>query len=901
MTDLTQKLMERMQSVAIPAPVPRLEKPQDDARWSFRMAAAVLHSFQPDSLRPLDSSFADLKCWRVFQEDMVPVAGGFSEGLFTLSLISRREALRRLGTRKAMQLALQANPHRVQTPLQLLFEEYVASETVPPADSMSYAELTRLASLVDWLGDLDPTLPDAASLQILLRQKSVLANFEHLVIENFVGRETEMALIRQHIGALPPTADDTIGRQQLQQWAALERTSILVIYGPGGIGKSALVGRLLWEHTQTRDWNRIPFAYLAFDQTSLLIESPYTLLLEMADQFDRQLPYIAKAAARFKERVSHYQQQRTALAERQKFQETREARLSNVQDLDNQLIESFVELLLHVTNRHSLNHVKYKISALLVLDTFEEVQYRDRESLTGFWRMLDFLQSKATTMRIIICGRAPIGDTGFGNGMLREMPLTQLEPPDRVHLLTRLGVSNTMVAEAVARQVGGNPLSLRLAADVIRKDKDAADESGIKGLLFRVDEQLIQGQLYTRILEHIHNEKVQQLAHPGMILRRVNPDIILNLLAPACRIEVESMDEAEQLFAELRREHGLVVMGEANTLMYRPEIRQAMIRLLKQDKFSIVRRLHQEAIYYYMSKKKAELTERAEEMYHRLALGEDSRWTLDQRWMKGIEKSVAANQEEYSDEMLAWLASRMNLEVSRSVYQSANISEWERNITRKVRYALSELQTTQALTLLSERPERLADSPLYALEAKVYMLQKKLTRAWYVLEDGIQRVLESSNRGRLAELFWLQAQVALLRNEPEQADALLVKAEKAVEKAEDPTPLLHILCHRWMLRQYSLSASPPSKQELESRIDKVISACSLEQQLGGLDSFVVALCWTIVIRNYGKRKLPDWAGTAVNISEEMLTSENLRGLDLYRKPWEIDDQDSNYISEESIA
>jgi hypothetical protein len=146
-----------------------------------------------------------------------------------------------------------------------------------------------------------------------------------------------------------------------------------------------------------------------------------------------------------------------------------------------------------------------------------------------------------------------------------------------------LGVGPPERARAIARQVGGNPLTLRLAARV------AADEEAVTGGIealetrrfgfLAVSPALIRGQLYRRVLDHIHDPDVRALAHPGMVLRRVTPDIIREVLGPRCGIAgVES--KALKLFEALQKEHALVLIEGDGSLRYREEVRRPVLELL---------------------------------------------------------------------------------------------------------------------------------------------------------------------------------------------------------------------------------------------------------------------------------------------------------------------------------
>jgi hypothetical protein len=890
MADVTQALLARYQSKRTErASVP--EPPPHPQLRSYRHAAAVLHRFTPETLSPADDEPQHESPRLLLFDDIVRVPGEWEDRLFTLKPEVRKNALRELSTREAMREALGANPDRVRTRVQQMWEEYLESGSIPDPETLGYRQLTNLCQILSWLDGLDPDLPPQETVLDLVRRRSVLASFEHLVADNFTGRVKELAMLREHLEALPVATGFQAVRLQLEAWLKTIRKPILAIYGPGGIGKSALIGRLLWEHSQAEPDARIPFAYLAFDQPTLRVETPFTLLVEAVAQFELQAPEHADSVEKFHESVRAFRDAKGALGDRSEEQLSRRGRINEVRKLDNDLYRDFAALMRTVGAR-TLDGSPVHVPVLLVLDTFEEVQYRDRESLAGFWRMLDTLQKAYPPLRVIISGRGPISGLGVDAGNIREVLLEALEPEDRVMLLQRLGVEDPSVARTVAEQVGGSPLSLLLAANVITKDPEAAGSKGISGLttrkwlFFQVDEQIIQGQLYRRILDHIHNKNVRALAHPGMVLRRVTPDVILEVLAPLCLPMVKDLDEATLLFEELRREHALVLVGDDGALVYRPEIRRAMIRLLQQDRYGDVRALHRAAIKFYQAGD--DVTARAEEIYHRLVLGEDELWQIDSRWMTGIESSIVANVEEYPDRLKAWLASRMNLEVPRSVFANASTADWERNTTRKVQSALSELNTEWALSLLGERSDRTDASPLFALEAKTHLLRNDLQSASVALERGIEHVSTSTNRGRLAELFWLESQVALLRDDSQAGDRALERAEKAIENASNPIPLTHILCHRLLVRRGETDRYR-DVGEIRARLNTVCER--IDENTAYSAPYVVRLALDVLENEFPKttaRLGPLVQPEAQTSTGDPLTSENLQGLDEYREAWELE-------------
>lgn len=899
----TQDLLGRLRGgIAQRAQAPdQPTAPADQAaRDAYRQAAAVLDQFQPDLLAPVASALPDAprgQARLLLFDELVPAAGGRAQGLFTLRLDSRRRALRQLGHRTAWQQALAANPSRPDTALQQLWEAYLRSGQLPDPAHASYRELTVLGQLLGWLEGLDKRLPPAGQVLHALRAGSVFAAVEHLVDRHFTGRQADIDRLRSHIGApAPGQGGNALARQLKGWWADLarpQRHPALLLHGPGGIGKSALVARVLGEQLALPAERRLPFAYLPFDQPSLRINALFTLLVEAAAQFELQRPDLAAAMAEFRQQVLAFRDERTALGQRKTAPVTRGVRLSAVHGLDAHLYQGFGQLLAAL-GRQQHQGKALQGPVLLVFDTFEEVQYRDRESLQGFWQMLHQLQRAYPPLRLLLCGRAEVRPESALPLNLQVMTLHALDMPDRVTLLRRLCPAAAPVAESVAEQVGGNPLTLRLAAGVLAREPEAASAQGLDGLstrrwlLFQVEDALVQGQLYRRVLDHIHDPDVRAIAHPGMVLRRLDSAVLRQVLAPACLGRAVDDSEAEHLLGLLRQEHALVTTAPDGALVFRADVRQAMVRLLAQDRWADVRALRERAIAHYALLD--DPVSRGEELHHRLALGELDPERLDERWLPELEPALQAGLDEYPDRSKAVLASRMSLELPRSVLVAADLSGWERNVARKAQQALAQLDLDAALDLMAERSTRSDDSPLYALEAKARLLQGAAAQADALLAVGTAAVARGSNRGRLAELLWLQAQAALLMGDAGRADTLLARAEEAIQAARDPIGLVHVLAHRLLLRQVAPppTQDPAQQQALRARL---AAACDRvdPDAVAAPTRFVLDLALALLdgehpatVQRLSSLATPN-AGLA---TREALTNENLCGLDEFREPWE---------------
>src|SRR5207253_6424817 len=90
---------------------------------------------------------------------------------------------------------------------------------------------------------------------------------------------------------------------------------------------------------------------------------------------------------------------------------------------------------------------------LLVVDTFEEVQYRSRDFVQNLWVVLDELQKRLPHLRTVLAGRAPIQTFKTEN-----LLLARLDAEAARGFLEAQGVPGD-VAQVVAEQVGGSPLT----------------------------------------------------------------------------------------------------------------------------------------------------------------------------------------------------------------------------------------------------------------------------------------------------------------------------------------------------------------------------------------------------------------------------------------------------------
>ena len=149
-------------------------------RAAFRQAAAVLSSFDPLTLQPVNGTAKPAEALGVLIDDAAKVAND-DEGRGRWALIAavRRHTLQLLGTRERMLEALKANPDRLKTTTQLIFESYIRGD-FPRLDEQDLSQLQDALTVVGWLDGALPGLPNPAELRRRIEERGLYAPFEQL-------------------------------------------------------------------------------------------------------------------------------------------------------------------------------------------------------------------------------------------------------------------------------------------------------------------------------------------------------------------------------------------------------------------------------------------------------------------------------------------------------------------------------------------------------------------------------------------------------------------------------------------------------------------------------------------------------------------------------------------------
>jgi DNA/RNA endonuclease G (NUC1) len=691
----------------------------DDPLQSYRQAAAVLVAFRMDGLAPIQGHALDAAVRRSLRSESVPSPYLQEKERFplTLMLSSRKKALQQLRTRAALKTAITANPERPSIFLQQLFIDAVEGRLFH-LKALSVKELIALATVSDWLEGTEPgqSLPIPSMIRSEVEQRRDAAALRRLASDSFTGREKESALISQHL--------------------ASSAAKLLVVHGPGGTGKSALISQVLLDWTDDEkegaqeNLARPKHTWVRVDLDHSLVQPdhPNTILQEAAAQLMRQHPELETIFADFIRDAGATEGRR----DYSQFESTASEDIS-----DDRLIHNFAAALRYVVDAP-------QGAIAFWIDTFEEAQFLGSSVVSRLVHLLLLLARELPSARVIVSGRAPLDQAPDGKSaeeVFAVLPLADLPPAAARELLSKLviksGKSQEPLAEELltkaAKAIGGNPLSLRLAAPLLAVERNTS-VSGLAALTLEV----LQRRLYSRFEPHIRNPDVRKLVMPGLIVRRITPDVIQHVLAGPCELGPVNEIRARALLDEFAKEVTLIEKESDELLRHRQDVRLVMLAGMPTELKATARRIDENAIRYWMTQTGPVAI--AEQLYHRLRLGQ-SRAILTRHWQPQAGPLLRSALEELprGSVQRAWLATNLKATLESSEAVKIDQVEWEQQTGLEVGRCLADGKPEIALDLLRRRKERLPGSHLYALESRACLLAGKVTRARIVAWEGITR------------------------------------------------------------------------------------------------------------------------------------------------------------------
>ncbi len=595
----------------------------------YRRAAAVLIEFDPQTLIPFRGGDGKQDREQVMPYlladcDRRGTARVHSESCDAPDKVRSRWALRdkvRVGILKQLltngeiAAALEANPKRLRDVARRYFETVLLGNA-PPIDRVPEDELRAYLRVIELLGGVVTNLPSISTLRGRLEFGNLLRPFEILADRQFIGRSNELMVLRNYVGTLRNRSLISKLRTSASAILGLHEKPPLLIQGIGGMGKSTLLAKFIMEHAREPDQTRqTSFVYLDLDRPGLFAEEPASLLIEAARQLACQYPNVAEIADQFTQKwvrlvssVSHHSADTDAdvplYSSSSSFSSEAESDAPSVATVSQELcIGEFAGLVqfADATDR----------PLLFVLDTFEEVQLRSSDFVDALFEFLDALQRQLPRLRTVLAGRNDVP-----NFRTQLLVLGNLSSGDSSKYLQLRGITPETAAR-MAKALPGNPLLLRVTADLFLKLDPKAQLAWDFENLSDMDSEMAQAVFYKRFLDHVQDPQVKQLANPGLVLRQVTPEIIQMVLAKPCGIKELSDENARRLFEQMKIQLPMI-NEESDVLRLRSDLRRLVVRAFERQSPSQVGLIHEMAIDYYS--RRDSTVDRAEELYHRLKL-----------------------------------------------------------------------------------------------------------------------------------------------------------------------------------------------------------------------------------------------------------------------------------------
>lgn len=739
---------------------PAAPPPPDLPAGPALRAAAVMSRFRLDDLRTSDAAEVHR-----LREQSIPLR---EEGWRTLEPAVRNAVLRQISGEELRQLLEQHA--RNDDPLQAALQKARSVLWPDLLQTMSVGELAALLQIHE--SAILPAIP-----RDLIERKLQLARLlEPLrqITRTFSGRTAEMQQLRDYVGVLSTgswlsDATRAVGNFLFKP----APKGPFLIHGPGGVGKTTLTAQFILEHALAAQQQQFPFAYLDFDRPTVNAEEPVTILIEAIRQIGLQYDHAFAASERLGERWR--------------------ARLVSGADTES-FVRDFIGFLETLEVREG--------PVLFVLDTFEEVQRRSAAYARGVTLLTGRLSVMIPRLRVVIAGRSPLDD---GTDLTGQLPLEAFDHDSAVAYLRNSGLDPAS-AELVAERTHGNPLTLTLAIELYRRDPAELRQLD----LARLTDEIIQSLLFDRILLHIPDPEVRRLAHPGLVLRRVTPELIRDVLAKPCGVDAPNLQSAEKLFDKLAADSTLVTHVDPRTLVHRSDVRRLMLKPLREHQPEKVEEIHRAAIELY--RRGTDVISRAEAAYHALSLGERVELTPD------LEPLLVNALDELAPGAQVQLAEAYRLEIPPETWKSADQESWERAMARKVEELMDIGDVSGAMLVLSARTERSAHTDLLIAEARVYLApqvyraRQNIAAARTVARRGIKTYRDAGNSTLLFRMLLVAAEIERVSNQLDAAYSYLADAEEIAQRRHDRSMLVQVWTARGNAERYPASTVlTPSK------------------------------------------------------------------------------------------
>jgi len=625
-------------------------------------------------------------------------------------------------------------------------------------DLMELDELEQLATVAEWLEGSDlAELPLSVDLRRLIARRGILDPFRLLVgrpvkagpngsEDRVVGRSAQTERLRAYVGLREPEElKHYVTRTLDSLWSTVtfkDSNQPLLVRGIGGMGKSTLIGKFVLDHALFAGVD-LPFAYLDFDSAALAPRQPLQLLIEIAVQLGLCLPLAEPDLGRYRGDLRQTIDNQARNFTRRQRESATGSELS-----------SYCESLRSIVEKVNGG----RAPVLIVFDTYEIVQH-DEEAVAGVNALINALRTPAmrewNNLRLVIAGRGDLTDIETPQ---KPVDLRQLSLAETGELLRRRSKAETLdlteahIAE-LAPALRNSPLDVIVVTNWLKDKEPDQRASLLASLIEGVGQEIdaatqsedevgaelvalrITGILTRRMIEHINDKDVRKLAEPGLVVRTITPEIIRDVMAPVsglCDGEHPLAQGAEyELFRRLQNERWLVTR-QGSVLRHRPEVRRAMLALMRgkdKQKFAAA---NQRALERFREGADQDETGRSETIYHMLLGGSTPLEDVDALWTPAMARPLASAVDDLSEPAQSYLKAKLGRSVPVATLAAFSVSILTSLLTASGPRMLRRLGAEAFLKLLDANPtvEHASDSRGLRFEA-VYR-----TGRWGRLRDA---------------------------------------------------------------------------------------------------------------------------------------------------------------------
>ena len=649
----------------------------------------------------------------------------------------------------------------------------------PALNRQTIEELHGCVLAADWLSRTSVRIPAMTQVRAQLAIEGMLEPLRMLVADGFFGRARELARLAGYTD-VPRAGRPTAGAgPRVRRVTSIYEQPPLLIYGPGGAGKSTLVASFVLDYIDAEDGDRFPFAYLSFDRSELRLEQPLSLLADAAAQLGALFPAVADDASRLAGAARSLVAAAVVRVSDRRSTKGASSHVLAWESSDEQiLVTRFASLVEQAVGTRDVPNV-------WVLDTFEVAQRQAPTAIDRLWSFLDRLQGACPRLRVVLCGRAPVSDHATV-----DLPLGELDPVAAAEMLRQQldGLDlPKMFLRRIVTAVSAQPVSLRIAVLYIRaaatggaSSFDTAEKR--RDLLLSLSASEVEGVLYRRILDHVEDDDVRRIAHPGLALRRVTPEAIQAILARPCGLGRVDRAQAQHLFYALSRELSLVEPDSSEGLRVRPVIRRVMLPMIERDNPALLASLRRAALRYYS--KQDSFQARVEELYYRLVLGQSTS-LLDRAFDAEAGRFLDTPMEEYPASSQVYLANQLGVTVAPDIRTQADDLSWARQTALAARRLLDAGHAAEALDLVTARRGDTVRPFTAALEVEALATLHRYDEALAAASAAVEWCGDHQEVATLIDVALLAARVGEDTGDFGQAERWLRAAERFAGSSGD--------------------------------------------------------------------------------------------------------------------